>query len=1080
MKKSALILSPWLAVLALFPMPQASNIFAADAKKGGDEKITFQDHIFPLFEDKCMNCHNPDEAKGGLDLSNYGAAMAGGSGGSITEAENSAASRLFTLMTHTEEPFMPPKKPKSSDQEIALIKKWIDGGLLETSGSSAKKSSKPKLDMQMVSAVGAKPDGPPPMPEHLLLQPEVVTEHANAVPDMARSPWAPLVAIAGQKQVLLYNSEKADLVGVLPYPEGYPQALSFSENGSLLLCGGGRGGKKGSVVVWNVKDGNRVIEVGREFDIVLGADISPDNRRIALGGPGRNMKIFDSVSGEQIHSIKKHSDWLMTLAYSPDGVLLASGGRGGDLFVWEAETAIEFYNLIGHSNAVTSISWRPDSNVLASASEDGSVILWEMSEGKQIKKWNAHSGGVLSVNYAPDGRLVTAGRDKTIKIWKADGTQERSIAASDAIVMSSVFTHDSKRVVSGDWKGNVKIWDAANGTEVASLVSNPPTIDGQLQETTKRITEINGSIPKLQEGVNNTVAQMAASKKQLDDANQAAVAAAARKAEMENQAKAMEAQAAQMAAALKAAQQTLAAQQGESAKRTAELQQLTTALTAANAESKKWTDEGAKRQQSVTALATVVQTAKTAADQSKVDPKMTQSLADATVAQQSVAKAAQDQQNQVNGLAKNVQDLDAKLKAATQPAEGSKEPKPAPPELVKAHQDAVTQLNQANTQLAATQKRLAEVNAQLTPIQTAHAAASAKQKQTSDALAQQTAAHLAANKSLQEAQGNLAAATKNATDATVKLTAAQQADVAAKAAVVKAQTLVADAGKAMEAMKPKMTSAQQAAQQAMAQAGEMEKQKAAKEQSYQAVAKTSSDAKNNLDAANMKLANNQYLVKKWQAAAVNLEVHKASDKLDDMGEELDDMMEEVAGTTEENKKASASLTAAKQTLEEARMTIEKGRKTLAEKSTSVLETALQLAAAKAMAAATKTSDGAVAAETDGDPAKADANAGSDGKSSETMKNELVALQDRLAKLEGFIKNAYSEAGKTQQEIAKANDIAEKTPALVAERSKQQAAADAALKKALAEKDAQAAKIAAQQKTIEELRAKYLNMVPKEQ
>ena len=43
------------------------------------EKITFQDHILPLLENKCLNCHNPDEAKGGLDLSTYGAAMTGGS-----------------------------------------------------------------------------------------------------------------------------------------------------------------------------------------------------------------------------------------------------------------------------------------------------------------------------------------------------------------------------------------------------------------------------------------------------------------------------------------------------------------------------------------------------------------------------------------------------------------------------------------------------------------------------------------------------------------------------------------------------------------------------------------------------------------------------------------------------------------------------------------------------------------------------------------------------------------------------------------------------------------------------------------
>lgn len=1070
MKKLILAPSTWIAALVFSLTP---NIFSADAKKGKEEKITYQEHIFPLFEDKCMNCHNPDEAKGGLDLSNYGATMAGGSGGSIAEAENSGSSRLFTLMAHSEEPYMPPKKPKAPDPEIELIKKWIDGGLLETSGSVAKKSTKPKLDMNLVGTVGSKPKGPPPMPQHLILEPAVVTERPNAVPDMARSPWAPIVAIAGQKQVLLYQSEKAELLGVLPYPEGYPQALSFSQNGSLLLCGGGRGGKKGGVVVWDVKNGNRVIEVGREFDIVLGADISPDNRRVALGGPGRNMKIFDTVTGEQLHSIKKHSDWLMTLAYSPDGVLLASGGRGGDLFVWEADTAIEFYTLNGHSNAVTSLSWRSDANVLASASEDGTIILWEMNEGKQVKKWNAHSGGVLSVNFAPDGRLVTAGRDKTIKIWKADGKLERAITASDAIVMSSVFTNDSKRVVSGDWKGNIKIWDASNGTEVASIISNPPSIEGQLQESEKTIKEITSTMPKLQEGVKATTAQTAAVGKQLNDAKAAVAAAIARKAEMEKQAKAMETQNVQMAANLKKAQQTLAAKQGESAKRTAAVQKVTGEVTSANAEQKKWTTETPKRQQAVTAMAAAVQKTKATADQSKVDPKMSKSLADATAAQKSVAKARQDQQNQVVALTKKFQDLDTKLKAA---------PKPAPPELVKAHQDSANQLNQSKAQVAATQKRLGEVEAQLKPLQASHAAATAKQKQSADALAKQTAAQAAATKSLQEAQGKLAAATKNVTAVAAKLKASQQADAAAKAEVTKAQTLIASSSKAAADMKPKMATAQKAVQQATTNADAMEKQKVAREKSYQATAKQAGTAKKTLEMANLKLTNNKYLVKKWQAAAVNLKVHKASDKLDDMTEELDDMMEEVADSTAENKKASASLSAAKKTLNEARMTIEKGRKTLAEKSTSVLETALQLAAAKALVAASTTKAATAPKPGNGQAsAKANAKPGNtaNAKSPEAMKSELASLQDRLAKLEGFIQGAYADVGKTQKQIDAASAVASKAPALIAEKSKQQASTDSALKTALAEKEAQAAKIAAQQKTIEELRAKYLKMVPKE-
>ena len=243
-------------------------------------------------------------------------------------------------------------------------------------------------------------------------------------------------------------------------------------------------------------------------------------------------------------------------------------------------------------------------------------------------------------------------------------------------------------------------------------------------------------------------------------------------------------------------------------------------------------------------------------------------------------------------------------------------------------------------------------------------------------------------------------------------------------------------------------------------------------------------AKKVLEVASLKLNASKYLVKKWQAAAVNLQVYKSSAKLDDMTEELDDMMEEVADSTEENKKASASLTAAKKTLNDAKMTIEKGRKTLAKQSTSVLETALQLAAAKALAAAARTSENAALAKkkvgndkaitkTKGKPGNTKA-----GKSPGAMKSELAALNARLAKLEGFLKGAYADVSKTQKEINKASTVATKTPAVINERTKQQAATDTALKKALSEKDAQAQKIAAQQKTIDELRAKYLQMLPK--
>ena len=477
-------------------------------------KVTFADDVFPILDNKCVSCHNTDEAKGGLDLASFGATMAGGSGGAVVISENPKSSRLYTLAAHTEEPIMPPKGTKATDEELKIISDWIAGGLLETKNSKAKKSDKPKVDLNSISSTG-KPEGPPAMPEHLILEPSIVTERPNSVPALAHSPWAPILAVAGQKQILLYHSADYDLLGVLPYPEGFPQTLSFSPNGAYLFCGGGRAGKSGNVVAWDIKTGERVIEVGKEFDIVLGADISPDLKNAVMGGPGRVIKLWDTIAGEQLNAVKKHTDWLLSAAYSPDGVIYATGDRNGGLYVWEAATGYEFYTLKGHTLAVTDLDWRMDGNVLASSSEDGSVMLWEMNGGTQIKKFDAHPGGVQGVDFAPDGSIATVGRDKTVKLWKGDGTAIRTIAASDDVVLSVAVSEDSKRVFTGDIHGNIKGWDIATGAEIAKVDSNPPPIEQQLAYSEKRIGELTGQLPKLEEGIKAVSAELTTARAEL-------------------------------------------------------------------------------------------------------------------------------------------------------------------------------------------------------------------------------------------------------------------------------------------------------------------------------------------------------------------------------------------------------------------------------------------------------------------------------------------------------------------------------------------------------------------------------------
>ena len=189
------------------------------SRSAAADKVTYDDHVLPLFQQSCLNCHNPDKAKGGLDLSTFSGAMKGGSGGKIAEPGD-AGSKLIAVVLQTSEPKMPPEGDKLGADQINLLKAWIEGGLLETKSSAARKPTKPKFDTALTSAPDAKPDGPPPMPEHVLLEPPVIAPRASSVNAIASSPWAPLLAVTGQRQVLLFDTNS-------PASSPFPKATPF-------------------------------------------------------------------------------------------------------------------------------------------------------------------------------------------------------------------------------------------------------------------------------------------------------------------------------------------------------------------------------------------------------------------------------------------------------------------------------------------------------------------------------------------------------------------------------------------------------------------------------------------------------------------------------------------------------------------------------------------------------------------------------------------------------------------------------------------------------------------------------------
>jgi hypothetical protein len=433
--------------------------------------LNFEQHIKPILRQHCLKCHGDEKQQADLNLQGYGSLLRGGSGGKVVEAGRSSQSLLFQAITNPDDDArMPPNSPPLSKDKIERIRIWIDAGLRESADS---KSMVKARDLTFTPSAGAagKPDGPAAMPNELPAVEAPQLMRPFPILAMDRSPWAPLLAVADQDQVRLLHTETEKELGRLAFPEGEPHVIRFSRDGAVVMVAGGRPVESGRVVLFDVRSGKRLAEVGDEIDAVLAADLSPNQRLVALGGSGRVVKVYSTTDGMLQYKLTKHTDWITAVAFSPDGRRLATADRAGGIHLWDANSGGILLNLAEHKAAVRALDWRSDSRILASAGEDGRIIWWDVIDGfPAINKTNAHPphrppgtygvipNGVLAARFDATGNLVTSGRDGVVRVW-GGGNEKLSFRVETGIPISNVITNNGKSVISGDSSGKIIFWN---------------------------------------------------------------------------------------------------------------------------------------------------------------------------------------------------------------------------------------------------------------------------------------------------------------------------------------------------------------------------------------------------------------------------------------------------------------------------------------------------------------------------------------------------------------------------------------------------------------------------------------------
>ncbi len=117
------------ALFAVLALVAASAAIAQELPPAATETVDFAKQIQPIFEQRCVGCHGPNQQFNGLRLDRKADALKGGASGPVILPGDSANSRLIHLVAgYQVKVVMPPTGDPLTAQQVGLLRAWIDQG----------------------------------------------------------------------------------------------------------------------------------------------------------------------------------------------------------------------------------------------------------------------------------------------------------------------------------------------------------------------------------------------------------------------------------------------------------------------------------------------------------------------------------------------------------------------------------------------------------------------------------------------------------------------------------------------------------------------------------------------------------------------------------------------------------------------------------------------------------------------------------------------------------------------------------------------------------------------------------------
>lgn len=432
----------------------AGQCFVADRASAADP-VSFRTDLAPILLDRCVACHGPKKAEGGYRLDSFERAMKEGDSASpgFLGAKLDESEAFRRLISDDETDRMPAESDPLPAEQIALFRRWIEEGA-KFDGED------PKAELVTIIPAPSHPDPPEVYPFTLPVTSLVFSADGSAL------------FAAGYHELTVWNPADGKLIRRIKNVGQRTYGLALSPDGKILAAACGAPGRLGEARLFNPETGELIKVLGATSDVALDVAFSPQGDRLAVAAADGVLRVFEVATGKLELAITSHSDWVTAAAWNADGTKLATASRDKTAKVLDAKTGELLVTYSGHGQPVEGVAFHPDGKEVFSSGNDNKIHRWNIADAKKTAEIG-FGGEVFKLPLGGEFLFATSA-DKTVRQFEAKTHKQiRSLPGHKDWALSVAYHAATKRLASGGFDGEIRVWNAEDGSPVSTFLAAP-------------------------------------------------------------------------------------------------------------------------------------------------------------------------------------------------------------------------------------------------------------------------------------------------------------------------------------------------------------------------------------------------------------------------------------------------------------------------------------------------------------------------------------------------------------------------------------------------------------------------------